>query len=138
MKTDDLKKSVVLFDDECNFCNASVNFIIRNNTKEDFLFVPLQSPYGKELLNKYAIQQDYLKSIVLIEDENIFFKSTATLRISKKLNGVLSLLYALILFPIFLRDAVYNWIAKHRSSWFKNQDHCMVPDARTRNLFRKE
>ena len=138
MKKNNREKSIVLFDGNCNFCNASVNFIIRHNRKEDFLFVPLQSSYGKKLLGKHTIPENYSGSIVLIEDEKIFFKSTAALLISKKLNGLWSWLYVFIIVPVPFRDLVYNWIARHRSSWFRNQETCMVPDARARELFREE
>jgi predicted DCC family thiol-disulfide oxidoreductase YuxK len=134
----DHEKSIVLFDGRCNFCNASVNFIIKHNRKEDFIFVPLQSPYGKEILERFHLLKNYTESIVLIEGKKVFFKSTAALRISKKLNGMLSLLFVFILVPAFLRDGMYDWIAKHRMSWFKNQDSCIVPDARIKDFFRED
>ena len=138
MKKNNREKSIVLFDGVCNFCNASVNFIVRHNGKEDFLFVPLQSSYGKKLLKNFNILENYSESIILIENENIFFKSTAALRIAKKLNGSLSWLYSLTMIPVFLRDPVYDWIAKHRHSWFRNQNSCIVPDQQASNLFREE
>jgi predicted DCC family thiol-disulfide oxidoreductase YuxK len=132
------EKSIILFDGVCNFCNASVNFIIRHNRKESFLFVPLQSSYGKKLLQRFSIRENYSESIVLIEDNKIYFKSTAALRIAKKSDGLLSSLYLFIIIPSFLRDHVYDWIARHRSSWFRNQNNCIVPDERVRKLFREE
>jgi predicted DCC family thiol-disulfide oxidoreductase YuxK len=132
------EKSIVLFDGVCNFCNASVNFIIRHNRKEDFLFVPLQSSYGKKLLEQFNIRKNYSESIVLIEDNKTYFKSTAALRIAKKSDGLLSSLYLFIIIPSFLRDHVYDWIARHRSSWFRNQNNCIVPDERVRKLFHEE
>jgi predicted DCC family thiol-disulfide oxidoreductase YuxK len=132
------EKSIVLFDGGCNFCNASVNFIFRNNKARNFLFVPLQSQYGKKLLKTSGLPEDYSESMVLIEDKQFFLKSDAALRIAKKLDGLWSWGYAFIFLPTSFRDAVYNWIARHRNSWFKNQNNCIVPDESMKNLFREE
>ena len=49
---------VVLFDGVCNFCNASVNFIIRHDHDGRFKFAPLQSEYGRQMRERFRIADD--------------------------------------------------------------------------------
>jgi predicted DCC family thiol-disulfide oxidoreductase YuxK len=107
-------KSIILFDGICNLCNSSVNFIIKNDAKEHFLFASLQSDAAKEILLHLPSNNLNLNSIVLIENGNFYEKSTAALRISKHLNGGYKALYAFIIIPKLIRDSVYNLIAKNQ------------------------
>jgi predicted DCC family thiol-disulfide oxidoreductase YuxK len=131
MQKSNPEKSIILFDGDCNFCNASVSFIIRHNRKKSFHFFPLQSTHGRDLLRKFKVNENYIDSLVLIEGQRIFFKSSAALRIAGKLNGALRLLYLFLIVPRFVRDKVYTWIANRRSSWFKNQNNCILPERET-------
>ena len=79
-------EKVILFDGECNFCDQSVQFIIKRDPIGYFKFASLQSDIGKELLNKYNAPKD-IDSFVLIEDNNCYFKSSAALRVCKNLKG---------------------------------------------------
>ena len=116
---DNLKnKSILLFDGVCNLCNASVNFIIKHDKKAHFKFASLQSDAAKELLLQYKAKKIKMDSIILIENGTFYKKSTAALIISKKLNGGFKILYVFIIIPTFIRDWVYNYIAKNRYKWF--------------------
>lgn len=118
-------KSIVLFDGECNFCNSSVNFIICHDKKDQFRFATLQSEIGKIRIKKYHIS-DEIDSIILIEKDKIYLRSTAVLRISKHLNGIYPLLYVFIVVPSFLRDLLYDIIAKKRRKWFRKKETCLI------------
>ena len=63
----------------------------------------------------------------MIENGKFYEKSTAVLRIAKYLNGGYKGLYVFIIVPKFIRDWVYNFIAKNRYKWFGKKDHCMIP-----------
>ena len=128
-------KSIVLFDGACNLCNSSVAFIIQHDKKEQFLFASLQSDAAKETLLQFDLKKLNFDSIVLVEKENIYDKSTAVLKIAKQLSGSIKLLYALIVFPHFIRDWVYDYIAKNRYKWFGKKDNCMVPSEEIKNRF---
>ena len=121
------QKSIILFDGLCKFCNASVRFIMRHRRGDDFLFIPLQSGEGKKFLERYRLPENYTDSLVLIEDGKVFLKSTAALRISRKLKRTFSWCSVFIFIPVFIRDRVYDWVADHRNSWFKSQDTCEIP-----------
>jgi predicted DCC family thiol-disulfide oxidoreductase YuxK len=126
---------ILLFDGVCNLCNSAINFVIRNDKKDIFRFTALQEEPGKSLLKKYQIDPKNTDSIVLIENGKAFVKSTAALRVSKHLNGALPLLYGLIIIPVFIRNAVYDFIAKNRYKWYGKKDSCIIPTPELKSRF---
>ncbi|MHA6253459.1 thiol-disulfide oxidoreductase DCC family protein [Oceanobacillus sp. CAU 1775] len=126
--------TIVLFDGECNFCDSSVQFIIRRDPKETFKFASLQSDLGIELREKFQTPDD-MDSLVLIENNNIYYKSTAALRIAKHLKGLWKLSYIFTLVPRSIRDVAYNIIAKNRIKWFGTKNSCTLPTPETRSRF---
>lgn len=128
-------KSILLFDGVCNLCNSSVQFIIKRDKKNRFLFASLQGKKGQELLSKFNLPLNDLNSFVLIENEKAYTRSTGALRAFKKLSGGWKLWYALIIIPKFIRDAVYKWIAKNRYRWFGKKEECMIPTPELKERF---
>ncbi|WP_309090697.1 thiol-disulfide oxidoreductase DCC family protein [Domibacillus sp.] len=127
--------AIVLFDGDCNFCDASVQFIIQRDSKGYFNYASLQSDVGQKLLKEHNIPKD-LDSFVLVEDGQAYIKSTAALRVARRLDGAWKLLYALIAVPAPLRNLVYDYVAANRYKWFgKKSDHCMLPSPEVRQRF---
>jgi predicted DCC family thiol-disulfide oxidoreductase YuxK len=87
----------------------------------------LQSDVGKELVSKFEIDTSKTDSIILIEGDNLYVKSTAALKISKHLSGGYPLLYGFMIVPNFIRNWVYDLIARNRYGWFGKKDSCMIP-----------
>lgn len=127
--------NIILFDGVCNFCNSSVNKIIKHDKKNRFKFAALQSEIGKKLLQKHSIDSTKIDSIILIENDVAFIKSSAILKISKHLNGIYPLAYGFIIIPTFLRDAVYDFIARNRYKWWGKKDSCMIPTQEVKSKF---
>ncbi len=127
--------SIVLFDGVCNFCNASVNFIIRHDKKARFRFAPLQSAIGAELQRQYGLDPNVPNTLVLVEQGRAYTKSTAGLRIARWLRWPWPALYTLIVVPRPVRDLAYDWFARRRYRWFGKKDECMVPTAEVREKF---
>lgn len=126
-------KSIVLFDGECNFCNSSINFVLKHEKKPELFFASLQSETGKKILKHFDIQN--AESVVLIENNKIYLQSTAALKITNYLKGVYVLLYGFIIVPPFIRNTIYNYIAKNRYKWFGKRDTCMIPDIKLKQRF---
>ena len=118
---------IVLFDGVCNLCNNSVQFIIKRDSKDRFRFAALQEEAGKALIATYNIDTSKVDSIILIENDKAYVKSTAGLRIAKSLHGAWPLLYGFMLVPNFIRNWVYDYIAKNRYKWYGKQEACMIP-----------
>ena len=123
----DIQNQIILFDGVCNLCNNSVQFVIKHDKTSRFSFAALQSEAGQSLLQQYNLPQQGFDSFVLIQKEKVFLKSTAALTVAKQLDGPVKLLYGFIIVPAFIRNAVYNFIAKNRYKWFGKKDHCMIP-----------
>jgi len=129
------KHKIILFDGVCNLCNGAINFIIERDMKDVFRFATLDSDIAKELSEKYKIDLSQVDSIILISNEKAFIKSSAALHISKDLSGAWPLLYSFMISPKFIRNAVYDYIAKNRYKWFGKKDSCMIPTPELRTKF---
>lgn len=120
-------KSLLLFDGVCNLCNSSVQFILLRDKKDRFRFASLQSDYGQNLLREHNLPTESFNSLVLVENGKVYKKSTAALRIARKLKGLWPILFAFIIIPPFIRNFVYDIIAKNRYRWFGKKEECMLP-----------
>jgi predicted DCC family thiol-disulfide oxidoreductase YuxK len=129
-----IKYPIILFDGVCNLCNNSVQFVIRNDTKEQFRFASLQSSFAQDLIRENIIKNTF-NSFILIENGKVFTKSTAALRVLKLLGGKWKLIYAFILFPPFIRNGVYDIIANNRYRMFGKKELCWIPTPELRKLF---
>ncbi len=128
-------KLIVLFDGVCNLCNGAVRFIIRHDAEDRFRFAPLQSDIARQLLKKHPVPDQKTNSIVLIENEKVYTKSGAALRISRRLNGLWKLWAIGYIIPGFIRDECYDFIARHRYHWFGRSEECIIPDEELRHKF---
>jgi predicted DCC family thiol-disulfide oxidoreductase YuxK len=118
---------IILFDGICNYCNAMVNFTIRQDKKKILKFAALQSEAGQKLLDQYGLLKDNFNSFILIDDGRVYKSSTAGLRLYNILPWYWKWTQIFWLVPKFARDAVYNLIAKNRYRWFGKKEKCMVP-----------
>lgn len=126
---------IILFDGFCNLCNSSVQFIIKRDRKAIFSFAPLQGDQANTLLKNQNLDHSKMDSIIYIQNGMVFTKSTAALKISKKLNALWPLLYAFIIIPKPLRDAIYDWIARNRYQWFGKREECTLPKDHWKSRF---
>jgi predicted DCC family thiol-disulfide oxidoreductase YuxK len=126
--------NIILFDGICNLCNNTVSFLIKQDKNNIFKFAASQTIAGKNIISQYSVLNEG-KSVVFIKDGNIFYKSDAIIEIARQLNGWPHLFKYACLFPKFLRDGMYNLIAKNRYSLFGKKETCMVPTEENRNRF---
>lgn len=129
-------KKIILFDGVCNLCDKSVQVIIRNDKKDNFRFVPLQSELGEKIINHIKIDSDKTDSIILFEPGYAYYyKSKAAFRIAIYLGGFYSIISLFRFLPTFVTDFVYDYIAKNRYKWYGKKDQCMIPTSETLNKF---
>ncbi|MEH7014243.1 thiol-disulfide oxidoreductase DCC family protein [Neobacillus niacini] len=129
-------ETIILFDGICNLCTSSVQFIIKRDPKGHFKFASLQSEIGQMLLTQYGISKE-LDSIIVIENEKVYIKSSAALRICSRLNGIWSFFSILRVLPPFIRNFVYDMVAKNRYKWFGKKESCMLPTSEMKKRFLK-
>ncbi|MDB9848197.1 DCC1-like thiol-disulfide oxidoreductase family protein [Polaribacter sp.] len=121
-------KKIILFDGMCNLCNNSVLKVIRFVTKNNFVFCALQSEIGQEIIHDLKIDRLKMDSIILYESPNNYtYKSTAVLKIMNTFGGWWNLTQICWIVPPFLRNLIYDFIARNRYKWFGKKDHCMCP-----------
>jgi len=121
-------KQLILFDGVCNLCNNAINYVIKHGTQNVFMFAPLQGETGKQIIEKFKIDTSKIDSILLYSSEDkLSYKSTAALKIAWKLGFPRNLLAFFFIIPTFLRNWVYEFIAKNRYKWFGKKDACMLP-----------
>ncbi|NHI00661.1 thiol-disulfide oxidoreductase DCC family protein [Oceanimonas sp. MB9] len=119
---------ILLFDGVCNLCTGSVRFVIEHDPGKQFRFASLQSPVAQQLLARYGIKAAAnLSSVVLIDEQGVWLRSTAVLRTAGRLSAPWPLLKVLLLVPRPLRDRVYDMIGARRYRWFGRTEHCWVP-----------
>ena len=126
---------IILFDGVCNLCNKSVQRVLKNDKKNIFKLAALQSQVGQQLLQKYNLPLVNFGSFVLLQNDKIYLKSTAALLVAKQLSGPIKLLYGFMIVPVFIRNFVYDIIAKNRYKWFGKQATCMVPTDAIKDKF---
>ena len=125
----------MLFDGYCNFCSGLVNWIIKHDPNDHFRFAPLQSDAAENISAGIINDLYSATSLILIEKGKVYKKSTAALRICRKLNGILPALYVLIIIPRSLRDVVYSFIAKQRMKFFGKSEVCYRPNPEWKDKF---
>jgi predicted DCC family thiol-disulfide oxidoreductase YuxK len=122
----------ILFDGVCNFCNASINFIIDKDNKGIIKFAALQSEIGQELLEKFSLKTNdsesrTFDSIVAIDCDKVYQKSDAALEIVRRMDGIWKVFYVFKIIPAFLRNPIYDLIARNRYRIFGRTDACQIP-----------
>ena len=131
----DADSPLILFDGECNLCNGFVQFVIRRDPRARFHFAALHSAAGRRALEQAGVQAELPDSIVLISAGRVRVRSAAALAILRGLGWLWPLTSVFLLVPRPLRDAVYDWVARHRLRWFGRQQSCWVPTAALRARF---
>lgn len=129
-------KQLVLFDGVCNLCDASVQYIIKHDKNDIFLFTALQSEVGQQIIKEFNIDTNKIDSIILYSNEHgISYKSTAALKIASKLGFPRNLLSVFLIIPGIIRNWVYDYIAKNRYKWYGKKEECMIPTPDLKSKF---
>lgn len=128
-------RPTILFDGICNLCNSSVRFAIANDPTGRFAFASLQSDVARDLLADFGRTPETTNSIVLVDADGLHDRSDAALRIALGMRAPLPLLFAAILIPKKIRDALYTVIANNRYRWFGTSATCPLPAPGTESRF---
>ena len=126
---------IILFDGVCNLCNTSVQFIIKRDKKGIFQFAPLQSDFAGQILENFQTSGLKTESVIYISGNKLYSRSSAALRIAKKLNTPWPVLYFFIIIPPFIRNWFYDLIARNRYKWFGKKESCMIPGPELKSRF---
>ena len=121
-------KKLVIFDGVCNLCNNAVKHIIKYDKKNKFMFTALQSSAGQLFIKRLNIDTTKIDSIILYTPQkNITYKSNAVIKIAYNLGFPHNIMVIFLIIPPFLRNWLYDYIAKNRYQWFGKKESCMLP-----------
>lgn len=112
-----------------------MRFVLRKEKNKELYFSPLQSAFAKQKLKEFGGLDD-TDTMVLLENNKVHIKSSAALRTTKYLKGFWPLMMGFLIVPKFIRNRIYDYIAKNRITWFGTADYCemMTPELKKRFL----
>ena len=119
---------VILYDGVCVFCSHWIRFIAARDTQQRFRFTAIQSAYGTRLAQAFGIDPHDPDTNAVIHGGAAHLKSDAALTVLFSLPGW-GWARVLWLVPKFLRNAVYNLVARNRYRIFGKYEECFLPDA---------
>ena len=128
-------KPIVYFDGVCNLCTSAVQFILKHDKKQQFIFATLTSHAGINAIKQVSKTEDKIESVILCYRGRYYTKSSAVLLSFKLLGGAWQLLYPLILIPSFIRNAVYDIVGRNRYKWFGKRKDCTIPSSENMKRF---
>src|SRR5687768_10172411 len=130
-----INEPLILYDGVCNLCNRWVQFVLKHDSRRQFYFAPLQGTTAKNILSERFQEQNVQDTVVLIDNNKVYTRSEAALRIFKLLGNGWKLFYGLMIVPRFIRDGVYRFISKRRYKWFGKSDSCILPAPEWKDRF---
>ncbi|WAJ71377.1 thiol-disulfide oxidoreductase DCC family protein [Catenovulum adriaticum] len=126
---------IIIFDGVCNFCHGAVNFIIKRDYANQFVFAPMQSPAAQRLMAEYKLADAGCDSFILIKKGHCYLRTHAAIEVTKDLSGAWYLLSVFKVVPAVIRDYFYRLLASNRYKWFGKKDRCLMPDEKLDSKF---
>ncbi|MFD1551002.1 thiol-disulfide oxidoreductase DCC family protein [Putridiphycobacter roseus] len=123
---------VIFYDGDCGFCNHAIQYILKHRKNDNFQFIALQSDLAKQKLKDFQIKIS-LSTIYLLDNQKVYDRSTAALKIASKLKFPNNLMGVFLLIPAFMRNWVYVIIAKNRHKI--KPSYCYLPDEKESKMF---
>lgn len=128
-----IKDPILFYDGLCNLCDKSVRFILKHEKKQSLFFAHLESENGRNLRENFKIAENF-DGILFLEKDKLYGKSEAVLRLALYLKAPYSFLPFFFWIPLFIRDGIYDLIARKRYHWFGKND-CIVLDKKILDRF---
>lgn len=130
---------VMLYDGRCGLCAGSVQMILRHDRRGTLRFAALQSAHGAAVAQRHPELND-VDSMVWVEPpdggrpERVYVRSAAALRAARYLGGIWRVALVAAVVPRAIRDAAYDFIARHRHQLASEACLVPTPDVRARFL----
>jgi len=128
---------IIIFDTECSFCNASVNFIIKRDPKALFCFTSMHSSLGESLILEHGLDTLDTDTIILIKDKKAYLRSEAVYEILRDIESIWSVLGIFRSLGSSFNDTLYRYIAKNRQRLF-SKSSCILPSEKIRSRFLRD
>lgn len=127
---------IIVFDGVCALCNGWIGFLLEHDRQRRYRFAAMQTPAGRELLERHGLDPNDPVSFLLVDREGAWTDTDAIARVLAGLGGGWRpLSKAITAMPRPLRDSAYRLVARNRYRWFGRQPHCRVPTPEERDRF---
>jgi predicted DCC family thiol-disulfide oxidoreductase YuxK len=123
---------IILFDGTCAFCERSVR-LIASRDNGYHRFGASQNPEGRALLEQFGTSREATKSIILIDEDRIYLRSDAVLRIASHMNAPWKYASVFLWVPRPIRDLVYRIVAAIRIQISGTSNACEIPPPEIRS-----
>jgi predicted DCC family thiol-disulfide oxidoreductase YuxK len=135
-----MSKPILLFDGVCGLCNRLTQFLLKRDHHDRLLFASLQSEFAAAILKRHGKDAQDFDTVYLVRnydqsDEVLLARSDAIISVLKELGGIWSLAAAGKVLPRWLRDRLYNLVARNRYKVFGKHESCMLPEPKHRRKF---
>ncbi|TWI54476.1 thiol-disulfide oxidoreductase DCC family protein [Halalkalibacter nanhaiisediminis] len=128
------QRPILLFDGECNVCNHLVDFMLRYERKQWFLFASLQSKEGQRLVADFDIPEN-VDSVIVLIDGRVYLYSDAVFEVARVLPWYLRWMRIFRVIPTKWRNKGYKHFAKNRYRWFGKRETCRLPTVDEKSRF---
>ena len=125
-------KNIIFYDDNCVLCNHSIQFLIKKDLHNQFVFAPLQGKLAKKSIDLIYIKK--LDSFVVLSNGNSYVKGKAIKFIIQNLK-TLSFYKWVLFIPNSILDLVYSFIGKIRYKVFGKSKNCLYLNKKIKNRF---
>lgn len=121
-------RPIIIYDGNCRLCSRGVRFVLRHDRHDRFRFIAAQSPLGAALYRHYGLDPVNYETNIMLDEGSSWFRSECSIRMFQGLGFPWSLLVIARLLPLWLRDCVYNTLARNRLRWFGVRKACFLRD----------
>ena len=128
-------KPVFFFDGVCAICTGFGEFILRHDRKGVFRIATAQSPLGQAIFAHYGLPTTDFTTNLLLVDGRALMKSDSFIATMSRLPAPWPVFAAIRIVPRFIRDRIYDPIARNRYRWFGKREACRIPTPGERERF---
>ncbi|GJD50090.1 hypothetical protein OPKNFCMD_2827 [Methylobacterium crusticola] len=122
----DLPDGLILYDGVCVLCSGWVRFVIARDRAERWRFVPIQSPYGRDLALRLGIDPETPQTNAVVRDGVAYLKLDAGLAVLEAWPAW-AWVRVLRLLPRPVRTWLYDRVARNRYRVFGRHETCGLP-----------
>ncbi len=120
------ERPIIIYDGVCRLCAGLLGGLLRVDSVAGFELVMMQSDRAQTLVRQFQIQASLDRTFVLINDNQVYYRSQAALKVAGLSGWPLKLLLVFTLVPVSWRDRCYNWVARNRYRWFGRSETCII------------
>jgi len=136
-----ISNPIILYDGVCGLCNHLIQFVLKRDRNDRFRFAALQSEFAGDVLRRHGVNPALLDTVYLLlnysqPEERLASRSDAGIQVLAELGGVWRALATIVKhLPRWIRDKIYNLIARNRYQLFGKYQTCQIPDEKYRSKF---